>query len=455
MKDAGCFDGSRDAGLWCAPVRDIHIGLLGLGNVGAGVLRILQENRDSIEARLAASVRIKRVLVRDPERARSVEISSSLLTTDASTILDDPDLRVVVELLGGIEPARTYVLRALQAGKHVVTANKALLAECGEEIFEEARRRGLSVYFEGSVAGGIPVLRALREGLASDRIESLVGIVNGTSNYILDAMARTGESYDTALAKAQEVGYAEADPTLDVGGGDAAHKLALLTLVSFGKRVDPSHIMTEGIEKITSFDIRMARELGYVIKSLAIADEVDGRPRLRVHPAFVPDDHVLAGVHGAYNAVAVQSRALGRSLYYGQGAGMMPTGVAVVSDIIEVCRDIVTFSESGPPAEAFSEIVTSEAHPLADLECENYLCVYVPNVPGVLGRVSSCLGGHGVSIQRMNQDTPGPGEPIEMVILTEKVAESKMQAAMAEIDTFEDLLRPTHRIRIHPREPEI
>jgi homoserine dehydrogenase len=426
--------------------------MLGLGNVGQGVLRILAENGAAIRDRIAAQAVIGRVLVREPDKPRELEVDPALLTTDPEDILGDPDVRVVVELLGGIEPARSYVLRALEAGKHVVTANKALLAECGEELFRAAAERGLDIYFEGSVAGGIPVLRALREGLASDRIDRVVGIVNGTSNYILDAMTRTGASYEEALAAAQAAGYAEADPTLDVEGGDAAHKLALLTLVSVGVRVDPDRIHTEGISRVRPFDIRMADELGYVIKPLAVGEysfENGGeRPRLRVHPAFVPRDHILAGVHGSYNAVEVGSRALGQSMYYGKGAGMMPTGVAVVSDIIEVCRDIVGFSEGGPPPGAFRVIRPLEPAPLDELECENYLCVHVPNVPGVLGRVASCLGRHGVSIKRMNQDTPGEGEPIDMVIMTERTAEAKVRAALVEVDAFESSLMPTHRFRI-------
>ncbi|KIG15952.1 Homoserine dehydrogenase [Enhygromyxa salina] len=434
-------------------MRSIHIGMLGLGNVGQGVLRILAENGAAISNRIAANPVISRVLVRELDKARALEVDPALLTLEPSDVIDDPNVRVVVELIGGIEPARSYVLRALEAGKHVVTANKALLAECGEELFAAAAARGLDIYFEGSVAGGIPVLRALREGLASDRIDRVIGIVNGTSNYILDAMTRTGASYEQALAAAQAAGFAEADPTLDVEGGDAAHKLALLALVSVGVRVDPDRIHTEGITRVRPFDIRSAHELGYVIKSLAIGNfggdfgESVG-PQLRVHPTFVPRDHILAGVRGSYNAVEVSSRALGQSMYYGKGAGMMPTGVAVVSDIIEVCRDIVGFSEGGPPPGAFREIRPVELAPLDDLECENYLCVHVPNVPGVLGKVASCLGRHGVSIKRMNQDTPGPGEPIDMVIMTERTAEAKVRAAVAEVDTFDLALMPTHRFRI-------
>lgn len=435
-------------------MRSISIGVLGLGNVGAGALKILQDNRASIERRIAAAVEVKRVLVRDPSRPRELEVDPGLLTTQVDDILDDPDVRVVIELIGGIEPARTYVLRALAAGKHVVTANKALLAEHGEEIFAEANRRRLAVYFEGSVAGGIPVIRALREGLASDRIDRITGIVNGTSNYILDAMTRSDVTYEEALRHAQAAGYAEADPTLDVEGKDAAHKLALLSLVSFGLRVDPDAISTEGITRIRPFDIRMARELGYVIKSLAIGELDDtGRPQLRVHPTLVPRDHILAGVHSAYNAVLVESQALGRSLYYGPGAGMMPTGMAVVSDIIEAARRIITFADGGPPPEAFSNIKTIDPASDDALEQENYLCAHVPNVPGVLGRVASCLGRHGVSIKRMNQDTPGRGEPIEMVILTEHTTEAKLRGALAEIDTFDDVLGSTHRIRMIEPEP--
>ena len=437
-------------------MRSIHIGMLGLGNVGQGVVRILAENGTAIRDRIGAQLSMKRVLVRDLDKARAFGVDAELLTTVADEVLCDPDIRVVVELIGGIEPARSYVLAALEAGKHVVTANKALLAEHGEELFALAATKGLDIYFEGSVAGGIPVLRALREGLASDRIERVVGIVNGTSNYILDAMSRTQASYAEALAAAQEAGFAEADPTLDVEGGDAAHKLALLTLVSVGVRVDPNAIHTEGITRVRPFDIHTAAELGYVIKSLAIGEfgaagegaAASPRVHLRVHPTFVPHDHILAGVRGSFNAVAVRSRALGESMYYGKGAGMLPTGVAVVSDIIEVGRDIVSFSEGGPPPGAFREVRSLAPAPLDTLECENYLCVHVPNVPGVLGEVASCLGRHGVSIKHMNQNTPRAGQAIDMVIMTERTAEAEVHAAIVELDAYSFTLAPTHRFRI-------
>ena len=426
-------------------MRSVTIGILGLGQVGAGTLRLLQERRAAIEARLGAALGVRRIAVRDPGRAREVEVAAELLTDDPYAVVADPAIDVVVELIGGIEPARTLILAALRAGKHVVTANKAVLAECGAEIFAEAAARGRMVYFEGSVAGGIPILRSLREGLASDRIEAIAGIVNGTSNYILDAMTRSGASFAEALQAAQAAGYAEADPTLDVGGGDAAHKLALLALVAFGARVDPHAIPTEGITGVSALDIRAAGELGYLIKSLALAHDTPAGPCLRVHPTLVPRGHVLAGVAGAYNAVLVESRALGRSLYYGRGAGMMPTAVAVVSDLLEVARDLLAgVAPAAPPA-----VRDLAPAPTDALEHEHYLCVHVPNLPGVLGRVATCLGRHGVSIARMIQERAGAG-PVPMIILTEAVAERAMQAALAELATSPDLAAaPTH-IRLLP-----
>lgn len=431
-------------------VRQISIGVLGAGNVGGGVVRILDANRESIERRLGARLHVRRVLVRDPARLREMKLPPGGVTTSATEVIDDPDVRIVVELIGGLEPARTHVLAALRAGKHVVTANKALLGRHGKEIFDEAAAHGVSVFFEGSVGGGVPILRVLREGLASDRIGSLVGIVNGTSNFVLDAMSRAGVDYTEALRRAQREGFAEADPSLDVGGQDAAQKLALLALVGFGVRVDPAAIPTEGIERIRPFEHKMAAELGYVVKSVAVARQEADAPMLAVYPALLPEHSVLADVREAYNAVLVQSDALGRSLYYGQGAGSMPTGMAVVSDIIEVCRGLLSFSGGGPPPQAFSSIHDASPRSLDDERHENYLCAHVPNVPGVLGRVASCLGRHGVSIKRMNQDTPGPGEPIDMVILTEEVEDHRIRSAIAELDDDPEMLAPTHRLRILP-----
>jgi homoserine dehydrogenase len=434
-------------------MRSIAIGLLGAGNVGCGVVRILEDNQDAIAQRVGAKIAIKKVLVRHPGARRATELQAEWKTTDPAEVLDDPDIRVVVEVLGGLEPARSYVLRAMRNRKHVVSANKALLGTYGRELFAEALRRGVSIHFEASVAGGIPILRILREGLASDRIDTVTGIVNGTSNYILDAMTRTGARFDDALAEAQAAGFAEADPTMDVSGQDAAQKLALLALVAFGTRVDPAAIPTEGISRIRPFDIVAARELGCVVKSIAVARRGPGGLRMRVHPALVPFTNVLAGVHGSYNAVLVESRALGRSLYYGRGAGMMPTGTAVVSDIVEVCRAVVAFTDRGPPPEALPSIVDAQPLDIGDERHENYLSVQVPNVPGVLGRVATSLGAHGISIKRVNQDPIAPEAPVDMVIVTEACEDAKIHAALAELDGFDTTLAPALRLRILAPDP--
>ena len=434
-------------------MRSIAIGLLGAGNVGCGVMRLLEDNAEAISARIGARVAVKRVLLRHPGARRAYEVPAAAKTTDPAAVLDDPDIRVVVEVMGGLEPARTYVMRALANRKHVVSSNKALLGTHGKELFAEATRRGVTIHFEAAVAGGIPILRTLREGLASDRILALTGIVNGTSNFVLDAMTRTGSSYEAALARAQELGFAEADPAMDVSGVDAAQKLALLALVAFGLRVDPVAISTEGIMRIAPVDVQSAAALGCVIRSIAHAELVDGRLRARVHPVLVPTRHVLAGVHGSYNAVLVHSAALGRSLYYGRGAGMMPTGTAVVSDLVEVCRSVVAFADRGPPPEALASIADVVPMSNGD-EChENYVRVTVPNVPGVLARVAGCLGRHGVSIKRLNQDPLGPELPVDMVLVTEAVQDVRLCGALAEIDGLDTTLAPAMRLRILPPEP--
>ena len=429
-------------------MKPINVGLLGIGTVGGGTYTVLKRNAEEITRRAGRPIRIVTVADKNLELARKVTGGEVKLTDDAFSVVTDPGIDIVVELIGGYGIARTLVLEAIAAGKHVVTANKAVLAERGAEIFATAAEHRRAVYFEGSVAGGIPILRSLREGLASDRIEAVAGIVNGTSNFILDAMTRSGADFNEALRGAQAAGYAEADPTLDVSGGDAAHKLALLALVAWGVRVHAPAISVEGITGITAFDIRAAGELGYLIKSLAIAHDTPAGPCLRVHPTLVPRTHVLAGVTGAYNAVLVESRALGRSLYYGRGAGMMPTAVAVVSDILELARDLVA-GVAPPVAAAVREQGASAVNPFDALEHENYLCVQVPNLPGVLGRVATCLGRHGVSISRMVQDRPGRG-PVPMIILTEAVSERAMQAALVELATSPDLAAPATRIRLLP-----
>lgn len=430
-------------------MRTIQIGVLGLGNVGAGLLRCLKDGSSRIATRVGAHIEVRKILVRDRARARAVEFDADRLTTDVHDILGDPEIAVVVELIGGIEPARAHVLAALRAGKHVVSANKALLSAHGEEIFRVADEAGVNLLFEGAVAGGIPVLRSIRDGLSGDRIESMLGIVNGTANYMLDAMTRTRSSYADALARAQREGYAEADPTLDVSGGDAAHKLALLACLGFSMRVDPEDIEVEGIESITAADIRAADRLGYVIRSLAVADlDGAGRPRLRVHPTLVGKDHVFAGVHGAFNAVLVRSTGLGESMYYGQGAGMMPTGVAVASDLVDLCRELALEGRSTLDRRLAGAGGPARLGDMAGILNENYICVRVDNVVGVLGRVASCLGHHGVSIRHMTQDSPDGGVHMNMRIITDAVAESKLRSALAELEAQPEFSGQIKRLRI-------
>ena len=318
----------------------IKIGLIGVGTVGTGVVRILQDNADDIERRLGTRVQLKRAVVMDLDRQRDAAVAPGLLTLDPTVVLDDPEIAIVIELIGGIEPARSFILRAIENGKHVVTANKALLAAHGDEIFAAAARRGVDIHFEGAVAGGIPIIRSLREALASDRVEAVYGIINGTCNFILSAMAGEGAAYGDVLARAQALGYAEADPTLDVGGHDAAHKLALLAALSFGTRIHLEDIHTEGITRIEPVDLAFAKEFGYRVKHLAIAKSDGASIEARVHPTMVPTSWLLAGVDGVFNAVYVKSHALGPLLFYGKGAGMMPTGSAVVADVIDLCRNL-------------------------------------------------------------------------------------------------------------------
>ncbi|MEK6606419.1 MAG: homoserine dehydrogenase [Myxococcota bacterium] len=428
-------------------MRRIEIGLLGLGNVGSGVVRLLREHAEIVSARLGAEVVLRRVAVRDPAKRRDVELDATLVTSDARDVLRDRDIRIVVELIGGIEPARTLVLEAIAAGKHVVTANKALLAEHGDEIFAAAERAGVEVYFEAAVAGGIPIIRALREGLASDRVEAIWGIVNGTSNYILTRMADAGRPFDEVLREAQQAGYAEADPTLDVEGVDAAHKLAILATIAFGARLRPAQIFTRGVSVVEPADLAAAERFGMCIKHLAIAKDHGDSLEVRVHPALVPKRWILASVGGALNAVYVRSRALGPSLYYGHGAGGLATAVAVVSDVIEVCRNLIAFSSSAPPPRSYRRLRDLPIRDMGDLECRYYLRLAVADQPGVLARVAGALAAHGISIAEVVQGSAAAG-PVSLIILTHRARERDVQAARAEIDAMEAALGRTKLLRI-------
>ena len=431
--------------------RTIGVALLGLGNVGGGVVKLLEANAAAIEARLGARLEVRTIVVRDPDKAnRVVDVDRRLLTTDLDAAIRRDDVDIVCELIGGTTEARTAVLAAIAAKRNVVTANKALLAEHGAEVFGAAERADVDVYYEAAVCGGVPIIRVLREGLASDRVESIHGIVNGTSNYILSTMAATRRPFAEILREAQALGYAEADPTLDVSGGDAAHKLAILVNLCFATTVDVHAIPKDGIDIVDPIDLTYADKFGYVIKPLVIARDHGDAIEARVHPALIPSNWLLADVAGAKNAVYVESFALGPSMYYGAGAGMLPTAMAVVSDMIEISRNIFARAPIGGahraprprPAAARAMV------PLADIRTRYYLRFGVADRPGVLGQLMTILGAHEVSIAQVVQDSADRDQPVWVVVLTHEAREGDLRAALAEIDQLPFVRERTRLIRI-------
>ena len=443
--------------------REIGIGMIGCGVVGQGALRLIRDNARSIEARLGGRLVVRRIAARDAAKERDPVVPLELLTFDPQVVLDDPSVDVVVEVVGGLEPAGQYVRQALERGKNVVTANKMLLAEHGHALIELAESRGVDLYFEAAVAGGIPIIRVLREALASDRILGLRGIVNGTSNYILSRMHDEGIGFDEALAAAQAAGYAEADPTLDVGGGDAAHKLTILATLAYGARIAPAQIPTEGITEIDAVDIEFARRFGYVVKLLAIARSLDA-PReggneaelgpldLRVHPALVRERSVLASISGALNAVYVQGEALGPCLLSGLGAGSMPTAVSVVSDLVDVGRNVFAGSRGRVPSRAFrgEHLVVRKVRDMGEHIGRYYLRFAVLDRPGVLARIAGVLGAFDVSIEQMVQQARSASaeEPVSVVMLTHAALERDVQSALREIGSLQHVVARTRMIRI-------
>ncbi|HEU4731579.1 MAG TPA: homoserine dehydrogenase [Kofleriaceae bacterium] len=433
--------------------RAIGVALLGLGNVGGGVIKLLEDNAAEIAARLGATLEVRAIAVRDVEKAnRLVDVPRRLLTTDVTGTVGRPDIEIVCELIGGTTLAREATLAAIAAGKHVVTANKALLAEHGADVFGAAERAGVDVYYEAAVCGGVPIIRVLREGLASDRVEALHGIVNGTSNYILSTMTATRRPFADILREAQALGYAEADPTLDVGGGDAAHKLAILVNLCFGTSIDVAAISTDGIDIVEPIDLEYAGRWGYVIKPLVIArahgDAATGPIEARVHPALVPENWLLADVGGAKNALYVESYALGPSLYYGAGAGMLPTAMSVVSDMIEIGRNMFARVAGAPPTRP-RPVVPRALVAIGDIRTRYYLRFGVHDKPGVLGQLMTVLGAHRISVAQLAQDgRAAAAEPVWVVALTHEAVERDIRAALAEIDRLEVVHQPTRLIRI-------
>lgn len=434
----------------------VGVGLVGFGTIGAGVAKVLIQNADVIEARLGFPLRLTRIADLDLDTDRGIDVSGIRFDADGQGLLADPEVDIVIELVGGYDFARKLCLDAIGNGKHVVTANKALLAVHGDEIFAAARDAKVDVAFEAAVAGGIPVLRAIREGLAANRIVSVYGILNGTTNFVLTEMERTGADFEVVLKQAQELGYAEADPTFDVEGVDAAHKLALLTSMAFGSTLDFKSIPTEGIRGLVPLDFEAADEAGYRIKLLGIAKgrtEANGEEVIesRVHPTLIPKDSLLANVDGAMNAVAVRGDAVGPTLYYGAGAGEMPTASAVVGDLMEIAREIHRGSSRrvAPLGMPEASLKTKALRNLGDLVSRYYVRIEAVDRPGVLARIAGALGEHGVGIESLTQRAAETGEASVPVILwTHEVKESSVRDALADIDALVDVTERSSLIRI-------
>jgi homoserine dehydrogenase len=430
--------------------KEIGVGVVGFGTVGTGTVRLLLENAEHLRRRVGIPIRLVRVADRDLSRDRGVRLPEGVLVRDGMQVIRDPAVRIVVELVGGTGAAKDFLLEAVKSGKSVVTANKALLAESGPEIVKAVVTAGVDLGFEASVGGGIPIIRTLREGLAANRIRGLFGIINGTCNYILSRMTKEGRPFAEVLAEAQREGLAEADPSFDVDGIDTAHKLAILVWLSTGGHVPLREIYVEGIREVAPEDIAFAKEFGYAIKLLAIAKENGTGIEARVHPTMIPSHYLLATVDGANNAIYVKGDFAGSSLSYGQGAGMLPTASAVVSDVIEIARNLRRGSPGRiPPSGFFLTDAASrvEVAPFPEVSCEYYLRIRVVDKPGVLSRIAGVLGQHQISISSVLQK--GRGESaVPIFIVTHKARESDMRNALAEVDRLQDVLDRTRMIRI-------
>lgn len=426
----------------------LNVGLIGWGTVGCGVIEILQSHRQEIKRKLGYELVLKRVADIDLERPRPVNPPRELLTRNATDIIEDPDIDVVVELIGGLEPARTFIMRALERGKHVVTANKALLAHHGNELFDFARKQNRIIAYEASVAGGIPFIKSLREGLAANNIDMVFGILNGTANFILTRMRESGLAFQEALKEAQDLGYAEADPTLDVEGIDTAHKLAITAAIAFNMPIVFDSIYVEGISGVDPLDIQFGEEFGYVLKLLAIARLSEGRVELRVHPTFIPSNHVLAGVRGAYNAVYVHGDAVGHVMLYGLGAGMMPTGSAVVADLMDLARDIAQGTHCRLPALGSYELRQIPVKPMDEVVTCYYFRFSAVDQPGVLSKISGILGENNISISAVIQKGRHIGGAVPIVMVTHEALESSVRRALERIDKLDVVRAKTQLIRI-------
>ena len=432
----------------------IGVGLVGFGTVGTGVVKIFQTNAALIRRRVGVPVELVRIADVDLKKDRGVEAPAGLLTNDYQAVLSDPTVDIVLELVGGYDIAKKVILGAIAKGKSVVTANKALLAAHGEEIYEAAARARVDLGFEASVGGGIPVIRALTEGLAANTILSIYGIINGTSNYILSRMTKEGHSFQDVLVEAQRAGYAEADPTFDVAGIDSAHKLAILANLAFGTPINFKEIYTEGITNITEQDIAYAREFGYTIKLLGIAKLNDGAVEARVHPTMVPSDSPIAKVDGVYNAIHLVGDAVGDVILHGRGAGSMPTGSAVVSDVIAIGRNLLKGAAGRVPPASFQQDQRRPIRlkPMEEISSLYYLRFMVVDRPGVLAQIAGELGRCGISISSMLQQGRREGQTVPVVIKTHMAKERDVQKAMCEINRQAFISEPAMLIRVEGKD---
>ena len=432
-------------------MKPINVGLLGIGTVGGGTFAVLRRNQEEITRRAGRAIMLRVVADKDLSRARRVVGDSAGVTADAMAVIKDPEVDIVVELIGGTTVAKDLIMQAIAHGKHVVTANKALLAQHGTEIFSAAQSKGVMVAFEGAVAGGIPIIKALREGLTANRIEWIAGIINGTSNFILSQMREQGASFEDALKDAQVRGYAEADPTFDIEGIDAAHKLTIMSAISFGIPMQFSKAYTEGISKLTKQDIRYAEELGYRIKLLGITRRTAQGVELRVHPTLIPARRLIANVEGVMNAVLVKADAVGQTMYYGAGAGAEPTASAVVADLVDVTRMHTADPGNRVPHLAFQPAALSDLPilPMDEVETAYYLRLRVLDRPGVLADITRILADLSISIDAMVQKEPSEGEEqVDIIMLTHLTVEKNVNAAIARIEQLPVNLGKVTRIRL-------
>ena len=432
-------------------MKPINVGLLGIGTVGGGTFAVLKRNQEEITRRAGRGIVITMVADREVEKARKIVGDNVIVTADANEIVTNPDIDIVIELIGGYTVAKELILKAIENGKHVVTANKALLASHGTEIFAAAQKKGVMVAFEAAVAGGIPIIKALREGLTANRIEWIAGIINGTSNFILSEMRDKGLTFDTVLKQAQKLGYAEADPTFDIEGIDAAHKLTIMAAIAFGIPMQFDKVYTEGIAKLTREDIRYAEELGYRIKLLGIAKRTPRGIELRVHPTLIPTRRLIANVEGVMNAIVVKGDAVGATLYYGAGAGAEPTASSVVADLVDVTRMHTADPKHRVPHLAFQPDLLSNTPilPMAEVETSYYLRLRTLDKPGVLADITRILADLNISIDAMVQKEPSEGEDqVNIIMLTHMTMEKNINAAIVRIEKLPVMTGKVTRIRL-------